>query len=141
MLVTQGREHHEKIMQTGEQIEVEEVYPQPDGSAEYFQAIKSPVLDATGRIVGSQGILFDITGRKLAEEELQHVNRALKTTSNCNMALVYSTTESALLTKFAGSSWKTAATNSPGLALRKTTNKKASAARPARARMRAILND
>jgi two-component system cell cycle sensor histidine kinase/response regulator CckA len=70
-LATQGTEHHEIIMRTGQRIEVEEVYPQPDGIVEYFDVVKSPVYDAEGRIIGSQGIQFDVTARKRAEKALQ----------------------------------------------------------------------
>ena len=38
LLAAQGADHHERIIRTGETIEVEEVYPQPDGTVEYFHA-------------------------------------------------------------------------------------------------------
>ena len=62
--------HHAQIMQTGRPIEVEEKYLCADGKALYFHVVKSPVYDADGKIAGSQGILFDITGLKAAEEQL-----------------------------------------------------------------------
>ena len=71
MLAAQGTEHHQLIMRTGETIEVEEAYPQPDGTVEYFHAVKTPVYDAEGRIIGSQGMQFDVTERKQAEKALQ----------------------------------------------------------------------
>jgi PAS domain S-box-containing protein len=70
-LVTQGTDHHEQIMRAGQTIELEEAYPQPDGSVEYFHAVKSPVFDAAGRVIGSQGMQFDITERKRAAEALR----------------------------------------------------------------------
>ena len=70
MLAAQGEEHHKRIMRTGETIEVEEAYPQPDGRVEYFHVVKTPVFDALGVIVGSQGVQFDITERRQAEQKL-----------------------------------------------------------------------
>jgi PAS domain S-box-containing protein len=69
--VTQGAEHHELIMRTGQSIELEESYPQPDGRVEYFQVVKSPVFGPDGQVIGSQGIQFDITERREAEAALR----------------------------------------------------------------------
>jgi PAS domain S-box-containing protein len=70
-LGTQGMGHHESIMRTGRQIAVEDEYLGSDGRRSYYHTVKSPVFDADGKIAGSQGILFNITDRKLAEEALQ----------------------------------------------------------------------
>ena len=69
-LAIHGVTHHEKILSTGRKIELEEIYPQPDGSVKYYYVIKSPVISSEGKIIGTQGIQFDITERKLVEEEL-----------------------------------------------------------------------
>lgn len=62
--------HHERIMATGETIRVEEVWPQGDGVIRYYLAVKTPVFGAEQKIVGSQGVLFDITPLKRAEAAL-----------------------------------------------------------------------
>ena len=38
-----------------------------------YHAVKSPVFDSAGKVVGTQGVLFDITDRKRAEERLLKV--------------------------------------------------------------------
>jgi PAS domain S-box-containing protein len=81
MLAAQGEEHHKRIVRTGETIEVEEAYPQPDGTVEYFHAVKAPVFDALGMVIGSQGMQFDITERRRMEEKLK-LFRALIEGSN-----------------------------------------------------------
>jgi PAS domain S-box-containing protein len=63
-------EEHELIMRTGKSIEKEESCTQPDGTVQYLQVMKAPVLAADGKIIGSQGIQFDITGRKRLEAQL-----------------------------------------------------------------------
>ncbi len=70
-LADEGTEHHRLIMSTGRSIELEEIYPQPDGTTRYYQVVKSPVFASDGKIIGTQGIQFDITERKKAEIELK----------------------------------------------------------------------
>ncbi|MGD0036726.1 MAG: PAS domain S-box protein [Bacteroidota bacterium] len=70
-LADQGTEHHKLIMSTGRSIELEEIYPQPDGTTQYYQIVKSPVFASDGKIIGTQGVQFDITQRKKAEIELK----------------------------------------------------------------------
>jgi two-component system cell cycle sensor histidine kinase/response regulator CckA len=67
----QGGEHHELMIRTGKPIELEEIYPQPDGTMEYFHVVKSPVFDPDGQFIGSQGILFDITEHRRLEAQLR----------------------------------------------------------------------
>ncbi len=71
-----GMEHHEQIMQTGKSIELDEEYAHADGTKQFLHVIKLPVLGLSGKIIGTQGIQFDITERKRAEEALQN-SRAL----------------------------------------------------------------
>jgi PAS domain S-box-containing protein len=70
-LTTKGAGHHATIMQSGNQIEDDEVYSRADGEIRNYHVVKSPVLDSAGKIVGTQGILFDITERKRAEQGLE----------------------------------------------------------------------
>ena len=72
----EGTEHHELILRTGKRIELEEAYPQPDGTVEYFHVVKSPVLDPDGQVIGSQGIQFDITQRRRLEAQLRQPEMA-----------------------------------------------------------------
>jgi len=74
----QGADNHRHIMQTGESIVVDEVMTLADGTTKYYQVIKSPVTDNTGKIIGSQGIQFDITRRREAEEQLRKLSRAVE---------------------------------------------------------------
>ncbi len=76
-LATQGENHHELIMQDGKQIEVEERYDNPNGTPRFLHVVKTPVHDAGGKVVGSQGILLDITAIKEAEEKLSQVHKQL----------------------------------------------------------------
>ncbi len=77
-LSTQGASHHELIMQTGTPIEVDEEYPSGDGKIRHLHVVKSPVFGPDGSIIGTQGMLFDVTGHKQAEAELSYERELLR---------------------------------------------------------------
>lgn len=82
-----GEDHHKYIMRTGQYIENEEFYVHADGSKQYFQVVKSPVFGFDGKIIGTQGIQFDITDRKKAESALiENNNRLALAMKVANMA-------------------------------------------------------
>ena len=92
-----GEDHHQRIMQTGRSIEVEEEYLLANGTRRCLQVLKLPVLDSDGKVIGTQGVQFDITERKRAEADLLKTNRALQLISLFNQELVRITDEQALL--------------------------------------------
>jgi PAS domain S-box-containing protein len=65
-----------RVMESGEILEDVEEYYRPDGIQIFVQVIKAPVFDASGRVVGVQVIFWDVTERKLAEEELHKAKEA-----------------------------------------------------------------
>jgi PAS domain S-box-containing protein len=67
-----GENIHELILETGKSFEQEEDYPAADGSMQHLHVIRMPVRNSYGTIVGTQGIMFDITGRKKAELDLKN---------------------------------------------------------------------
>jgi PAS domain S-box-containing protein len=78
METADGAKNHEFIMETGKTVEREEMSRRPDGTVQYFQVVKSPVFDAAGKVVGSQGLLLDITQRKQAEAALAYERDLLR---------------------------------------------------------------
>jgi PAS domain S-box-containing protein len=77
-LETQGMSHHESVMRTGRPIVVADEYQGSDGRRSYYHTVKSPVFGPDGKIVGTQGMLFDITERKQAEAELSYERDLLR---------------------------------------------------------------
>src|ERR1017187_2843625 len=73
-----GGGHHEQIMQTGKSIELIEEYTHADGMKKFVQAMKLPICDLSGKIIGTQGILSDITEIKQAEEALRQSEQKLR---------------------------------------------------------------
>ena len=86
-----------RVMETGKVLDQEEKHIGADGQELFVQVIKSPLRDAQGQITGVQGVFWDITARKRAENELRRVNRALRTVSECNQAMVRARDEATLL--------------------------------------------
>jgi PAS domain S-box-containing protein len=66
-----GEEVHEQILRTGKIVESEEEYLGEDGGKQFMHVVRMPVFGPNGTIIGTQGIQFDITGRKRAEERIR----------------------------------------------------------------------
>jgi PAS domain S-box-containing protein len=66
-----------RVMATGAVFEDVEGHQRPDGERLYVQVFKVPIYDFKGVVVGTQGIFWDVTARKRAEEELQRTAREL----------------------------------------------------------------
>ena len=75
-LATQGDVHHAQIMQGGQPIEMEETSIDPSGRTLYVHAVRSAVFGPDKKIIGTQGVLFDVTALKLAEAELRKAKAA-----------------------------------------------------------------
>ncbi len=70
-LATKGASHHVTIMQSGKKIEDDEVFTRPNGETRNYHIVKTPVFDSAGKIVGTQGVQFDVTERKRMEQDLE----------------------------------------------------------------------
>jgi len=77
--VNVGEEVHEQILQTGKTFETEEEYLDADGGIQHMHVMRMPVFDSHRMIIGTQGIMFDISERKRAEEEIHKLNTELET--------------------------------------------------------------
>src|SRR5262249_54794485 len=65
-----------RVMRSGDVLEDVEEYFRPDGKGIFVQVIKAPGFDARGRVVGAQGIFWDGSEGKRAEEELHKAKEA-----------------------------------------------------------------
>lgn len=65
------------IMELGTMLETVEENQPPGGEKLYVNVVKTPLRDAQGRIIGLQGIFWDITEKRRAEEGLKLANQEL----------------------------------------------------------------
>lgn len=87
-----------EIMKRGELVtDIETHRIRKDGGSIEVAYRLSPIKDPHGRTVGVSAIVRDITEKKQAERALLKVNRALKTLSDCNQALIHASDEMQLL--------------------------------------------
>lgn len=66
------------VMQTGTTLDVVEKHVTPTGSTLYVQTMKTPLHGPDGKVIGLQGIFWDVTERQCAEERLHAQNVALQ---------------------------------------------------------------
>ncbi len=74
-----GDDHHRQIMESGKTIELVEEYTTAEGQPQFIHVIKFPMVNPEGKIIGTQGILFDITARLKTESALHDEQRILST--------------------------------------------------------------
>ncbi len=66
------------VMQTRRPIEKDELQIKPDGEKSWIHIIKVPIVDASGGVIGTQGMYWDITAAKLAEEQVRKLSIAVE---------------------------------------------------------------
>ena len=59
-----GLENHVWIMRNGKSIREEEEFTGVNGQKQFMHIVSIPVRGADGKIVGTQGMMFDVTQRK-----------------------------------------------------------------------------
>jgi PAS domain S-box-containing protein len=68
-----------RVMETGQVLDREENHMGADGRELIVHVIKTPLRDATGKVIGIQGVFWDVTERKRAEESLHYEQTLMAT--------------------------------------------------------------
>ncbi|MCB2192725.1 MAG: sigma 54-interacting transcriptional regulator [Deltaproteobacteria bacterium] len=68
-----------QVMRSGRTLDVVYEHKDSEGADRYIESLRHPVRDAGGAIVGVQSIFWDVTDRKLAEENLKCTKAQLET--------------------------------------------------------------
>lgn len=75
-LAEKYRADDQRVVATGEPLELIEEHETPAGEKIYVQVMKAPVRDAEGRIIGTQGMFWDVTDRVRADERFRRLVNA-----------------------------------------------------------------
>jgi two-component system, sensor histidine kinase and response regulator len=75
-LAQKYREIDEILLKTPQRFEGEEVLVGPDGQKKWMHIIKMPVLNEAGTVIATQGMFWDVTANKEAEENLRIAKEA-----------------------------------------------------------------
>jgi PAS domain S-box-containing protein len=71
-LAAKYREDDRGVMERQTVLDAVEAHVRPGGGMLYVQVLKTPLYDATGQIIGVQGIFWDVTERKRMEQAIEH---------------------------------------------------------------------
>ena len=66
-----------RVIQTGKPYDTVEEHQPPGRDKLYVQVVKTPLYSADGSIIGLQGIFWDITAQRLADEKIRRGNALL----------------------------------------------------------------
>jgi phosphoserine phosphatase RsbU/P len=76
-LAAKYQQDDRRILESGQAFETVEEHQPPGGGKLYVNVVKTPLYDSKGNIIGLQGIFWDITERKRAEEQVRQASVAL----------------------------------------------------------------
>jgi two-component system, sensor histidine kinase and response regulator len=68
-----------EVMRTGQTFEAVEEHPAPDGGKRYVQVVKTALLGPENRVLGVQGMFWDVTERRRIEQDLAYERDLLRT--------------------------------------------------------------
>jgi PAS domain S-box-containing protein len=88
------------IIETGTPFEAIEEHKTPDGKQLFVQVVKTVVIDAAGNVVGVQGIFWDVTEKKIAQEMLAQSERRYRQLTEATLDAVVLTDECDLVILF-----------------------------------------
>src|SRR5260370_33084260 len=73
------------MMESGRVLDTVERHHPPDGDTIHVHVVKSPVVDASGEVVGVQGIFWDVTEQVRAEQEVAESERRYRQLTEATM--------------------------------------------------------
>jgi PAS domain S-box-containing protein len=84
-LAEKYRRDDARVISSRRVFEDVEEHRQPHGETIYVQVLKSPVYDARGNVVGIQGMFWDVSARKRAEEALRASDARFRSLTRSNV--------------------------------------------------------
>jgi PAS domain S-box-containing protein len=78
-LATKYREDDERVMRTGQSIDIQEVLKTATGDVRHMHTFKVPVYGSDGSVKGTQGCFLDVTESRRMQEALDYERHLLRT--------------------------------------------------------------
>lgn len=75
----------QKVLKTGEPLELIEEHVRADGTKIYVQVFKAPIRNAQGEIIGLQGMFWDVSDRIRAEQSQKEADARFRSLVNSNI--------------------------------------------------------
>ena len=99
-LAAKYREDDRRVQETGVSLDVVEEHVLPDGRKIYVQVIKTAIRDDLGSVIGTQGMFWDVTERKHAEEAVAASERRYRQLTEATLDAIVVADREAHITLF-----------------------------------------
>jgi signal transduction histidine kinase len=86
---TDSTDLYKLVIESGQPITMEEGYIGADGEAQYLQVTQAPLFSSDGTIIGTQGVILDITAQKRVEAKLTREREILRTLMDSSKDAIY----------------------------------------------------
>ena len=77
-LAERYRKDDQAVIRAGQPRDVIEEHVTPGGKTLYVQVVKTPVYDDSGRVIGTQGLFWDVTDKRRAQLIVEESNKRLE---------------------------------------------------------------
>ena len=76
-LAEKREKNDQQVIKSGRRFEQVEENKFPGGKEQFIQVVKTPIFDAQGKVIGLQGMFWDITQQRQAAERIRKANAEL----------------------------------------------------------------
>ncbi|TGN55388.1 PAS domain S-box protein [Paracoccus liaowanqingii] len=82
--------HDRHVIDTGQTLDIDEVYVGPEGGIRHYRSVKAPLRDEDNHVIGIVGVTRDVTKRREAEERERLLTREVDHRAKNMLAIIQS---------------------------------------------------